>query len=77
MLYRTARPMVVEAINVEEAMDIDTPDGRVHLEPGEWLVRGDSNLLFTCDASYFARTFEPVDSAKRLAEFEEGKPCGC
>lgn len=77
MLYRTSRPMVVDAVRIEEATDVDTPDGLLHVEPGEWLVRGDNNALFTCDASYFARTFERVEYSRDLSDFDEGKPCGC
>jgi hypothetical protein len=77
MLYRTARPMVVEAVRIEEALDVETPDGHVHVEPGEWLVRGDNDALFTCDPAYFARTFERLESPKSLSDLDEGKPCGC
>ena len=76
MFYRTIRPLVVEAVRVEEPTEVDTPQGKVHVEPGEWLVREAGSTLFSCDASYFARTFEQIDSRNHQAE-SDGKPCGC
>jgi hypothetical protein len=76
MLYRTVRPLVVEAVRVEKPTDVDTPQGKVHVERGEWLVRESGSTLFSCDASYFARTFEQVDSRNLPGEID-GKPCGC
>lgn len=77
MLYRAVRPVLIEAIHAEEPMDVETPDGPVHVETGEWLVRNEGGAVFACDASYFARTYEPVKSNEVLSQYEEGKPCGC
>jgi len=76
MVYRTIRPLVVEAVRVEEPMEVDTPQGRVHVKRGEWLVRESGSTPFSCDASYFARTFEQIDSRK-VSDDYDGKPCGC
>lgn len=76
MLYRTIRPLVVEAVRVDEPTDVNTPQGKVHVDRGEWLVRESGTALFSCDASYFARTFEQIDSAS-LSDDCDGKPCGC
>ena len=76
MLYRTIRPLLVEAVRVDEPTDVDTPQGKVHVDRGEWLVRESGTALFSCDASYFARTFEQIDS-RNLPVENDGKPCGC
>jgi hypothetical protein len=77
MLYRTTRPLLIDAIHAELPLDVETSDGSLHVEAGEWLVRNDDGALFACNAAYFARTFELVKSTKSLDDFDEGKPCGC
>lgn len=77
MLYRSTRPVLIDAIHAELPMDVDTPDGPLHVEAGEWLVRSAGGSIFACNAEYFARTYELVKSTKTLDDFNEGKHCGC
>ena len=76
MLYRTIRPLLVEAVRVDEPTGIDTRQGKVHLDRGEWLARESGTTLFSCDASYFARTFEQIDF-RNLSDDCDGKAYGC
>ena len=38
MLYRSTREQVVEAIQVQEAMDVPTVGGILRAEAGDWLI---------------------------------------
>lgn len=39
MLYRTIKPLLVDAVQAKEPADIATQGGVVHLNAGDWLVR--------------------------------------
>jgi hypothetical protein len=77
MLYRTIKPLLVDAIQVKEAVDVPTDGGVLHAKPGDWLVRDANGNLSRCDDISFKCTFESLSTSRRLEEFIEAKPCGC
>jgi hypothetical protein len=77
MLYRSIKPLLVEAVQVKEPADVSTPGGVVHVNAGDWLVRDPQGNLVRCDDIHFKCTYELLESSARLKEFREGKPCGC
>ena len=77
MLYRSTREQVVEAIQVQEAMDVPTAGGTIRAEIGDWLIRDSHGNLNRCDNVNFQCTYEAVEDSSQYARVSEGKPCGC
>jgi hypothetical protein len=77
MLYRSIKPLLVEAVQAKEPTDVPTEGGVVHVNPGDWLLRDPQGNLVRCDDVNFKCTYEPLEGSARLEEFREGKPCGC
>lgn len=77
MLYRTIKPLVVDAIQVEESKEIVTGGGLLHVKAGDWLVRDAQGNLVRCDDITFKCTYESLANAGRVEDLREAKPCGC
>ena len=77
MLYRSTREQVVEAIQVQEAMDVPTAGGILRAEAGDWLILDPHGNLNRCDNINFQCTYEVVEDSNQYAKVPEGKPCGC
>jgi hypothetical protein len=77
MLYRSIKPLLVDAVQVKAPVDIPTPTGILHVKASEWLVRDPQGNLVRCDDVHFKCTYEPLKSSVRVEELNEGKPCGC
>lgn len=77
MIYRSTREQVVEAIRVEDAVELPTPAGTLRAEPGDWLILDPQGNLSRCDAVNFHCTYELIDESSQYAQVSEGKPCGC
>lgn len=77
MIYRSIKPLLVDAIQVKEPEDIRTEGGILHVKPGDWLIRDVHGNLVRCDDINFKCSYEAMDGHKELEYFMEGKPCGC
>ena len=77
MLYRSIKPLLVDAIQVREAVEVPTEGGILRAKPGDWLVRDADGNLTRCDDANFKCTFESLATSRRLEEFVEGKHWGC
>jgi hypothetical protein len=77
MLYRSTREQVVEAIQVQEPVDVPTAGGVVRAKSGDWLILDSQGNLNRCDNMNFQCTYEAVDDSSQYARVSEGKPCGC
>lgn len=78
MLYRSIKPLLVDAVQVKAPLDIPTDGGGVlHVDAGDWLMRDPQGNLVRCDDIHFKSTYEPMASSVRLEDLNEGKPCGC
>ena len=40
---------------------IDTPEGRLRVEPGDWIITGIAGENYPCKTDVFARLYKPVD----------------
>ena len=54
------KPIVIEARELGEAMTIDTLEGTLTGEPGDWLIRGIKGELYPCKPDIFQATYEEV-----------------
>jgi hypothetical protein len=77
MLYRSIKPLVVEAVQVAEQTEVRTETGILHAERGDWLVRDPQGNLVLCDDINFKCTYESLAGSGPIEALNESKPCGC
>jgi hypothetical protein len=77
MLYRTIKPLLVDAIQVKEPGEIKTKDSVLHVNAGDWLIRDPQGNLVRCDDINFKCTYESLADESRIEELNEARPCGC
>lgn len=54
------KPIVVEASRIYEPMLVDTLEGTMHAEAGDWIIKGVNGELYPCKDDIFRKTYEPV-----------------
>ena len=57
MLYRSIKPLVVDAVQVKEAGEVCTKEGTLRVKAGDWLVRDPQGNLARCDDINFKCTY--------------------
>lgn len=62
MKYRK-KPVVIEAYVTEEPMDIETLEGTMHANPGDYIITGVEGERYPCKPDIFEKTYEPADTA--------------
>ena len=77
MLYRTIKPLLVDAMQVKEPGEIRMKDTVLHVQAGDWLIRDPQGNLVRCDDINFKCTYESLSLSNPIEELNEGKPCGC
>jgi len=77
MLYRSIKPLVVEAVQVEEATDVRTEGGNIHAERGDWLLTDTQGNLVRFSDTDFKCTFDPLRDPTPVSDLREGKSYGC
>lgn len=55
------RPVEVEAYQTEEELDIETLEGVMHADVGDWIITGVKGERYPCKPDIFEKTYEPVD----------------
>jgi hypothetical protein len=55
------RPVVVEAFRTEEWLEINTPEGVMRANPGDWVVTGTAGETYPVKPEIFATIYEPVE----------------
>lgn len=69
------KPVVINATQVVEPVDIETLEGNLHAEKGSWLITGVKGEPYPCSAEVFALTYEPADTeAEHLWREVYGQP---
>jgi hypothetical protein len=76
MIYRSIKPLLIDAIQVKEPADVATERGTLHVEPGEWLIRDQQGNITRCDDINFKCSYELFQERGSLDYLTEGKPCG-
>ena len=51
------RPVVISAFRTTEQVEIETWEGTMTAEPGDWIVRGVQGELYPCKDSVFKETY--------------------
>lgn len=57
------RPIPIQAIQINEAFDVEAMEGTMHGKPGDWLMKGIRGELYVCDDSIFQEGYELYQEA--------------
>lgn len=60
------KPVVVEAYKTDKELIINTLEGPLRAEPGDWIITGVKGEQYPCKPDVFEKTYEPVDDAAKL-----------
>ena len=60
MKYRK-RPIVVEAYQTASWLEIETLEGTMRADPGDWIVTGIKGEQYPVKPDIFEATYEPVE----------------
>lgn len=59
------KPVIIEAMRITRPMTVETLEGIMRGNPGDWLIRGVKGELYFCKDDIFRQTYEPVDEEAR------------
>ena len=66
MLYRK-KPVIVEAYQTDKEMDIQTLEGVMHANVGDYIITGVNGEQYPCKPDIFAKTYEgPLEDSWRI-----------
>lgn len=51
------RPVVIQAVRIDEPFEVDTLEGTHQGSPGDYLIRGVEGELYPCKPAIFAKTY--------------------
>jgi hypothetical protein len=54
------RPVVIEAYQTDKDIDIETLEGTMHANAGDWIITGVNGEQYPCKPDIFEKTYEPV-----------------
>ena len=54
-------PVVIEAYQTEEELEIETLEGTMKADKGDWIIRGVKGELYPCKPDVFDLTYEEVE----------------
>lgn len=54
------KPVVIEAYQTQEEVDIPTLEGVMHADVGDWIITGIKGEQYPCKSDVFEKTYEPV-----------------
>ena len=55
------KPRVIEAYKTVVSLDIETLEGTMRADAGDWIIRGVEGELYPCKPSIFDQTYEPLN----------------
>ena len=62
------RPVVIEALQISRVMTVETLEGTMRGEPGDWLITGVEGEQYFCKPNIFEKTYEAVSDCDLQAE---------
>lgn len=54
------KALVVEAVKITSAITVETAEGTMTGQPGDYLITHSDGTQYPCSADTFAKTYEPV-----------------
>jgi hypothetical protein len=61
------KPVVIDAVQITAEQFVDTLEGRMRGNPGDWLVTGVEGEQYFVAQSIFPKTFEPLGEEAKKA----------
>lgn len=55
------KPVVIEAYQTQEELDIFTLEGVMHAAPGDWIITGVNGEQYPCKPDIFEKTYELLE----------------
>ena len=56
------RPVVIEAYQVDQVVEIPTLEGVMRADPGDWIITGVQGEHYPCKPDIFVQTYEPAEA---------------
>lgn len=60
------KPVIIEATQINERVEIATREGTLYGEPGDWLITGVAGEQYPCGSEIFRATYEPATDEAEL-----------
>jgi len=57
------KPVIVEAYQTDKEMIIETSEGPLRADPGDWIITSINGEQYPCKPDIFEKTYEPVDNS--------------
>ena len=54
------KPVVIEAYQTDKELFIETLEGTMKADPGDWIITGVNGEQYPCKPGIFEKTYEPV-----------------
>ena len=54
------KPVVIEAYQTDKELDIETLEGTMRANVGDWIITGVNGEQYPCKPDIFDKTYEPV-----------------
>jgi hypothetical protein len=61
-------------INIDDGLAIDTLEGTMKADFGDWIIKGVKGEFYPCKPDIFAATYEPADVAQPAPELAAARP---
>ena len=74
MKYRKI-PVVVEARQTLKEMEIQTLEGTMRADPGDWIITGVKGEQYPCKPDIFAATYEPAEIPEPETDRMRNRKC--
>jgi hypothetical protein len=55
------KPVVVEAYQTNEQMELDTLEGKMKADPGDWIITGVDGEQYPCKPDVFEKTYIRIE----------------
>ena len=60
------KPVVIEAYRTDVELDIETLEGTMHANVGDYIITGVNGEKYPCKPDIFEKTYEPESEGKRM-----------
>ena len=64
MKYRK-KPVVIDAYQTDQEMYIETLEGTMRADPGDWIITGVNGEQYPCKPDIFEKTYEKAEDENR------------
>jgi len=62
------KPVVIEAYRTRVALDIETLEGTMHAEPGDYIITGIKGETYPCKPDIFMASYELVEQSQGMTD---------